>query len=45
MPKATIISRSMTIKKPPIAIPAVFFIVFCPLILVPGLDLDVIHRH
>lgn len=43
MPRTTTISRSMTIKKTPIAIPAVFFIEFYLLILVPGLDLDVIH--
>lgn len=42
MPKATIISRSMTIKKPPVLLPTVFFIGLY-LILVPGLDLDVIH--
>ena len=43
MPKATIISRGMTIKKTAGIATDGFFIVFYLLILVPGLDLDVIH--
>ena len=42
MPKATIISRGMTIKKTAGIATDVFFIGLY-LILVPGLDLDVIH--
>lgn len=42
MPKATIISRGMTIKKTAGIATDGFFIVLY-LILVPGLDLDVIH--
>ena len=43
MPKATIISRSMTIKKTAGSNTGGFFIVLYLLILVPGLDLDIIH--
>ena len=43
MPRTTTTSRSMTIKKTADIAIGGFFIVFCLLILVPGLDLDVIH--
>ena len=43
MPRTTTISRSMTIKKTADSDTGGFFIVFYLLILVPGLDLDVIH--